>query len=98
MAREIPIQYNRRALDPRLNKVVGDVETLQGQHAVLLKEVRENTAVTLQIKDILEGFRLAGRCAKFVAKWATVVTAILLAAKHGWEVIAAILHLARDEK
>lgn len=55
---------NRRADDPRVTKLVTDVESLQHQMA-------ENTEVTMQVRDILASFKTAAA----IAKWITTIAA-----------------------
>ena len=55
---------NRRADDPRVTKLVTDVESLQHQMA-------ENTEVTKQVRDILASFKTAAA----IAKWITTIAA-----------------------
>lgn len=58
---------DRRQHDPRIAILVTDVATLKMQ-------MEENTKVTVQVRDILASFRLAGQFAKWMTAIVTAVT------------------------
>lgn len=62
----------RRAEDPRVAKLIADVDILKVQMA-------ENTAVTMQVRDILASFRVAHA----VAKWTAAIIGAAAAVKAG---------------
>lgn len=70
---------DRRKTDPRLLRVINDVAQLREQHAELLAQVVVNTALTQQVKEILEGFRLTGRIARGCTKWIAILTGVVIA-------------------
>lgn len=63
-------QDSRRAEDTRVTQLVTDVETLKEQMAV-------NTAVTIQVRDILASFRGVAAAAKWIAAIAGAAAAIM---------------------
>lgn len=69
---------HRRRDDPRISTLVDDVALLKAQ-------VKENTDVTVQVRDMLAGFRVAAA----IAKWVTVVSAAVggsyAALRAGWD-------------
>lgn len=65
---------NRRADDPRVTKLVTDVESLQVQMA-------QNTEVTMQVRDILASFRTAAAVAKWITTMSAAVAAVYAAFK-----------------
>lgn len=62
----------RRADDPRIDRLVEDMSSLQ-------REVKENTEVTKQVKDMIGSFKLIAT----VAKWIAVVVGAYVAIKTG---------------
>ena len=64
--------HNRRADDPRINKLVSDVDNLKA-------EMVKNTEVTTQVRDILTSFRIMAT----IAKWFAAITAGVVAVKTG---------------
>lgn len=62
----------RRADDPRIDKLVEDVSSLQ-------KQVLENTEVTKQVKEMIGSFKMIAT----VAKWIAAVVAGYVAIKTG---------------
>jgi hypothetical protein len=69
--------HERRTEDPRIAKLVDDVAELQ-------KEMKLNTEVTTQIRDLLRSFKILGSC----AKWLTLTSGFATASYHGWKWIA----------
>ena len=65
---------DRRSEDLRINLLVADV-------ALLKADMRANTEVTTQVRDILASFRVVGA----VAKWAAAVGAGAAAVYHGFD-------------
>jgi hypothetical protein len=63
---------DRRQPDQRIATLVTDVATLKAQMA-------ENTAVTVQVRDILASFRIVGK----IAKWIAAMGAAAVAVWHG---------------
>lgn len=59
----------RRADDPRVTQLVNDVTTLKYQ-------MEENTAVTIEVRDLLAGIKLFGK----ISKWGFAIFASLAAA------------------
>ncbi len=64
----------RRADDPRVTKLVTDMESLQHQMV-------ENTEVTMQVRDILASFKTAAAIAKWITTIAAAIAAVLAAIK-----------------
>jgi hypothetical protein len=62
----------RRQHDPRIATLVIDV-------AELKRQMTENTAVTVQVRDILASFRILGK----IAKWIAAMGAAAVAVWHG---------------
>jgi len=54
---------------------------------VLKTEIATNTVVTLQVKEILDGFRVVGRIVAFIAKWAGIIAGLFIAVKHGHDAV-----------
>ena len=65
---------DRRSEDLRINLLVADV-------AVLKADMRANTEITAQVRDILASFRIIGA----VAKWSAAVGAGAAAIYHGFD-------------
>ena len=72
--------FSRRGDDPRIERLVGDVATLKEQHTALSGEIKKNTEITEQVRDILASFRVIG----LVAKWLTAVGGLFVMLYHGW--------------
>lgn len=60
----------RRAADAKVTQLVTDVEDLK-------RQVVENTAVTIQVRDILASFRVVASVAKWITAIAGMVAALL---------------------
>ena len=63
---------SRRASDARIDKLVADVASLQ-------TDMKANTEVTVQVRDILASFRIMAA----IAKWVTAIGAGIVAVFHG---------------
>lgn len=68
MKGNIVSEHNRRADDRRVGKLIVDVSKLKDQMA-------ENTAITIQVRDILASFRIAAS----IAKWFTAICGAIAA-------------------
>jgi len=68
----------RRQSDPRIDTLVADVATLKVQ-------MRENTEVTVQVRDILSSFRIIARIAKWFTVMAAAIAGTYAALKAGWD-------------
>ena len=64
----------RRSEDPRISQLVADVSTLQ-------VDMKRNTEVTEQVRDILASFRVMGA----VAKWLAALAGAFVAIKTGYQ-------------
>lgn len=64
----------RRASDKVVSQLVSDV-------AVLKSQMAENTAVTIEVRDILGSFKVIGR----LSKWATAIAASLAGIYFAWK-------------
>lgn len=63
---------SRRASDARIDKLVADVASLQ-------TDMKANTEVTVQVRDILASFRIMAA----IAKWVAAIGAGIAAVFHG---------------
>jgi hypothetical protein len=57
---------DRRMPDPRIDDLQGKVEHLHDCVEGLKLEMKKNTEVTEQVRDILASFRIAGAIAKWI--------------------------------
>lgn len=71
MSEDLP---QRRANDERIDTIISDVATLK-------REMKANTEVTTQVRDILTSFRLMAAA----AKWIAAIGAGLMAIWHGFD-------------
>lgn len=71
----------RRKDDTRIPKLTEDVEHLHSCIEALKVEMKENTDVTKQVRDILTSFRILG----VMAKWVAAIGAGTAALYHGIE-------------
>lgn len=67
----------RRASDERIQTLITDVEAIKA-------EVKRNTEITEEVRDVLASFRVIAK----VAKWLTIVVACVTAMYHGFDVVA----------
>lgn len=72
-AEDATLQHRRQS-DARVTQLVGDV-------AVLKSQMVENTAVTLQVRDILASFKVMMSIAKWITAFAGMFAAIIAAYK-----------------
>lgn len=67
---------NRRAGDERINQLVNDVHDLR-------KQMQENTAITLEVRDVLATLRTLQKMAKWVTAISAAIAATVVAIKTG---------------
>lgn len=72
--------HNRREHDHRLAQLADDVAVLKAQATDFSAEIKKNTEITEQVRDILASFRVIG----LVAKWLTAVGGLFVMLYHGW--------------
>lgn len=65
----------------RLTQLVDDVAALKVQSDGFSAEIKKNTEITEQVRDILASFRGIA----FAAKWLTAVGGFFVMAYHGWQ-------------
>lgn len=65
---------DRRAPDPRVEKLVADVAEMKA-------ELSANTEVTRQIRDTVSGLRILVKAAKYLTAFAGLVVALIAAWK-----------------
>lgn len=75
--------HDRREHDHRLAQLADDVSVLKLQADAFTAEIRRNTEITEQVRDILASFRGIA----FAAKWLTAVGGFFVMAYHGWQKI-----------
>jgi len=73
--------HDRREHDHRLTQLVDDVAALKVQADDSSAEIKKNTEITEQVRDILASFRGIA----FAAKWLTAVGGFFVMAYHGWQ-------------
>lgn len=67
---------NRRASDSKINQLVNDVNDLK-------KQMAENTAITIEVRDVLATLRTLQKAAKWVTAISAAITATVIAIKTG---------------
>lgn len=76
--------HDRREHDHRLARLADDLSVLKRQADDSTAEIKRNTEITEQVRDILASFRIIA----MVAKWLTAVGGFFVMAYHGWQKIA----------
>jgi len=84
----LPPRENRRAEDPRIQKLIDDVADTKGRQEALQGALQENTRLTAEmkstvdeVKDILTSFRVLAKVAKWLAAIGSAAGALTVAWK-----------------